>query len=113
MLKLTERRAWTHLLPRLQCLELYPCHRPGDRTEMLEDLQLRLEEADCRDRTRRAESRGIRRFIASQPQRAVNLDGVAQPPGQPSWSDDSGPFQNGLPRQFTNDWTNRYEAKRA
>lgn len=77
-------------------------------------LQERTEQAQARQRVRRVVSRNIRRFIAKQPKRLVNLDAIAQPPGQPAWDDAVGrPFSlaRSLPRAWSNDFTNRLAAR--
>lgn len=79
----------------------------------LELLQERHEEAVAYDRRRRAESRAIRRFVADQPKRLVNLDAILQRPGGPAWMANDGRMVEGLPEEFTNHWTTRYDARRS
>jgi hypothetical protein len=87
---------------------------PAGQDELLEQLQEQIEATDTRQRKERQVSRATRRFIAGQPKRLVNLDAIAQPPGQPAWeSSDEATFAKGLPRQFTNNWTTRYDVRRA
>jgi hypothetical protein len=87
--------------------------QPASVEDIFDAIEERYAAAELKDKRRRAESRAMRRYVASQPKRLVNLDAIAQPPGQPAWERMGGTFVNDLPHAFTNDWTNRYELRRA
>ena len=87
--------------------------QPVTPLELYERLQEQHEASMASDRARRAESRAIRRHVASQPKRLVVLDNVF-PPGSQGWVEGCGVFEGGLPREWVgSDTVNRLEARRA